>query len=463
MKKPFKSYCKFLILGSSLVLLNACKKDEIVVAPDPALKPGGATTVEYFYSDAFEQPCPNLSSLELSRHLDANRVFENIFVSAGSSINPGLGPVFNQNSCVRCHSRNGRAAFPEHPETDLGGLLFRLSVPGQGQHGEPAPLPGFGGQLQQNAIFGVQPEAAVSVQFETELRTFLDGQSYTLRKPVFSFTNPYLPLPADIESSPRIAPPVLGLGLLEFIPESDILRREDPNDQDGDAISGRANRVWDAVHNKSGALGRFGWKAGQPSLIQQVAAAFEQDMGLTSWVFPQESSAGQLQYDGLNDDAELSAEELELATYYSQSLAVPAPRQWEQSDVAAGRKLFESIGCGKCHVPAQRTGAAPDRPFLADQSIYPYTDLLLHDMGEDLADHRPEFAATGREWRTPPLWGIGLTPLVNGHSNYLHDGRARSLLEAVLWHGGEAEAQRKKVEALSEEERGQLIRFLEAL
>ncbi|MFN8302192.1 MAG: di-heme oxidoredictase family protein [Saprospiraceae bacterium] len=445
------------------LLLAACQKQD--PAPDTSLdleyRPGGATTVAGFYSDAFEQPCANLNASELSRHLDADLVFESIFVTAPAAINGGLGPLFNQNSCVSCHGRNGRAAFPESPG-DPGGLLFRLSLPGAGSHGEPLAVPGFGGQLQTKAVWGVQAEARVDITFQEEVRQMIDGTTYTLRKPVFTLVDPYTDLPSGVLVSPRLAPPVFGLGLLENIPESALLQKEDPNDADGDGISGRLNRVW-SFEQQSYVPGRFGWKAGQPTLIQQSAAAYSGDMGITSPLFPVESAAGQPQADPLADDPEIDAQTLELAAFYCQSLAVPAPRSLENAEVAAGKKLFYEAGCTGCHTPGWQTSASGPLPFLLDQTIWPYTDLLLHDMGEGLADNRPEFGADGREWRTPPLWGIGLTRTVNGHDNYLHDGRARSLLEAVLWHGGEAEPARKKVERMSADERKQLIRFLEAL
>ncbi len=446
-----------------VLFLVACQKQD--ASPDVDLRseyqPGGATTVSGFYSDAFEQPCANLNSAELSRHLDADVVFESIFVTAPSPVNGGLGPLFNQSSCVSCHGRNGRAAFPADP-ADPGGLLFRLSLPGAGPHGEPLAVPGFGGQLQTKAIFGVQPEAKIDIAFQEELRQMIDGTVYTLRKPVFTLIDPYTALPSGVLVSPRLAPPVFGLGLLENIPESALLQKEDPNDANGDGISGRANRVWD-VGLQAFVTGRFGWKAGQPTLVQQSAAAYSGDMGITSPLFPTESAAGQPQADPLADDPEIDANTLDLAAFYCQSLAVPAPRALESADVAAGKKLFYEAGCTGCHTPSWQTAANGPYPFLLNQTIWPYTDLLLHDMGEGLADKRPEFDADGREWRTPPLWGIGLTRTVNGHDNYLHDGRARSLLEAVLWHGGEAEPARKKVENMSAGQRDQLIRFLEAL
>lgn len=438
----------------------SCNRDDDET-PDPALKPGGATTVEVDFVNSFQQPAANLNAAETVEHFAADGAFGAIFVTAPAVNFGGLGPIFNQNSCETCHGLNGRAGFPANPEIDPGGLLLRLSLPGSGSHGEPLGVPGFGGQFQNKAIFGVQSEGQVSVSFENEIRTFLDGTKQELRRPIFSIKNPYSTLPAGVMISPRIGPPVIGLGLLEAVPEAVILEKEDPADNNGDGISGKANRVY-SVENQQVMLGRFGWKAGQPTLLQQTAAAYLDDMGLTSFLFPKENSEGQPQADPAADDPEIDDETLRLTTFYTQSLAVPAPRNFTQKEVVAGRKLFQKIGCENCHRATMTTGASPF-PFLENQQIFAYTDLLLHDMGPGLADNRPEFLADGQEWRTPPLWGIGLTKTVNGHTNFLHDGRARSLLEAVLWHGGEAEKSRQNFEKLTATERESVIRFLEAL
>ncbi len=454
------NFSKISILAAAIFIFG-CHKTEEPPVENPEYQAGGATTVFDFFSDAFEQPAANLSADEIARHLDGDVAFGSIFVTAPAQINSGLGPIFNQNSCESCHGKNGRSAFPENLAADPGGLLFRVSLPGSGTHGEPVALPGFGGQLQTKAVWGTAPEVKVDVVWQEEIRQFVDGKTASLRRPTFSFSNSYIPFPAGAMVSPRLAPPVFGLGLLENIPAKNLLAAADPNDADGDGISGKANQVWDVLKNEM-AVGRFGWKAGQPNVLQQSAAAYLNDMGITNPIFKNEHSAGQPQNDTLADDPEIDLPTLELAAFYSQSLGVPAPRDLENVDVAAGKILFEKTGCAKCHTPKQQTEAA-EFSFLENQTFYPYTDLLLHDMGENLADHRPEFLADGKEWRTPPLWGIGKGKLVNGHTDFLHDGRARNLSEAILWHGGEADAARSNFEKLSEKKRGQLIRFLEAL
>ena len=250
--------------------------------------------------------------------------------------------------------------------------------------------------------------------------------------------------------------------MLEAVPDATILALADETDQNSDGISGKANLVWDVQKNGL-SLGRFGWKANQPTLLQQVASAYNDDMGVTTSLLPRENSNGQLQHDGRNDDPELSNEILEAVTFYVQTLAVPARRDLDDPIVQRGEELFEVAGCSGCHIPTLRTGVLPDVPAVSNQTIHPYTDLLLHDMGPGLADNRPDFRASGSEWRTPPLWGIGLIKTVNGHTNLLHDGRARGILEAILWHGGEADASREAVQQMSTSERDALIAFLESL
>ncbi|MBP9084071.1 MAG: c-type cytochrome, partial [Bacteroidia bacterium] len=225
---------------------------------------------------------------------------------------------------------------------------------------------------------------------------------------------------------------------------------------------GKANYGYDVIKQRH-VLGRFGWKAAQPTLKQQTAGAYHEDMGVTSSYFPYESAHGQLQDDGLNDDTELTDSLLHAVTFYVQTLAVPARRNADTPTVMEGKNIFMNAGCGSCHRPSMTTAVNVAFPEISNQKIFPYSDMLLHDMGSELADNRGDYRATGNEWRTPPLWGIGLTKLVNGHNNYLHDGRARSLIEAIMWHGGEGAASRNYVKQLSAVDRAKLISFLESL
>lgn len=453
----------FLIYISLFSLLIGCKPDNDI--PDDNaedLNLGGTTSITGSFIQIFQQPAANLSMMELELHRQSDKAFGDRFVSAPNFINGGLGPVFNQNACENCHTSNGRSPFPTDA-ADLRGLLMRISVPGVGLQGEPLAVPHYGGQLQVKAIYGKQPEAQLTWKEVQEIRTFLDGEKITLTKPIFTIANPYQVLPSNLMTSPRIAPAVIGLGLLEAINESDIVALADPNDTNNDGISGRSNRVWD-YKRQAVALGRFGWKAGQPTLLQQTAAAYNQDMGITNPYFSQESSWGQSQMDTLKDDPEIDDKTLKAATFYAQSLAVPQRRNVNDAAVILGKKIFKQLQCNTCHTPKFVTGNHPEYAFLSNQTIFPYTDLLLHDMGEDLADNRPDFDANGREWRTPPLWGLGLTKIVGGqNAHYLHDGRAKTLEEAIMWHDGEGKNSKEAFRKLSKSDRNALIKFLESL
>ncbi|MBS1576260.1 MAG: c-type cytochrome [Bacteroidetes bacterium] len=452
----------FIIAIVVAVIQVACKKyDQNYSTEDSEWLSGGAQTVFDQNSSAFGHVFPTLSEGLERVHEIGDVQFEATFVSAPAPVNPGRGPLFNNVSCASCHIGDGRGKVPGTGDTSVL-MLFRISLTGENEHGGPNPVLGFGDQIQNRSTLGIPKEADVSIAYSEQFFFFDDGTSYKLRFPTYTVTNTYTAFPGNAMLSPRVAAPVFGLGLLEAVSDADILSRADENDTNGDGISGKANYVWDVVNNKM-ALGRFGWKANQPSLLQQTAAAYNGDIGVTTSLFPKESSFGQPQYDGRNDDPELTDSLLYAVEFYVKTLAVPVRRNVTDGIVKQGKQLFLSAGCASCHVPDLRTAVNVTFPAVSNQLIHPYTDLLLHDMGPDLADNRPDFKATGTEWRTQPLWGIGLTQKVNGHNNFLHDGRARSLLEAVMWHGGEAEAAKNKVKAMSATERNALAKFLESL
>ncbi len=390
----------------------------------------------------------------------------------------GVGPTFNENSCLVCHINNGRARAPEHG-TEVGkGLLLRLSVPGSTPEGGVNPHAIYGDQFQNRGVKNQVPrEGQALVHYEEVKMTFADGEVVALRKPVISFSElGFGALGEGVMISPRIAPSLVGLGLLEAIPEETLLAIAKQQSQHG--ISGVPNYVWDVEHKKT-VVGRFGWKSNQPSLRQQTAAAFLGDIGATSPIFPTENCPeAQTQCitgptaTGCNGGRgkceeknywEVLPSRLRNVTLYMQALAVPARRNVDDTAVKRGEALFTQAQCTICHVAQLKTGPAAAIPSAALQVIRPYTDLLLHDMGEDLADHRPDFQANGQEWRTAPLWGLGLQQVVNGHTDLLHDGRARGFLEAVLWHGGEARAAREHFMNLPKTDRQSLIKFLESL
>jgi len=423
---------------------------------------GGATTIQNRSSQAYAQPAPNLTGDWDERHAAGDLAFEAAFVTPPADINPGLGPLFNSNSCVGCHINNGRGLQTK------GQRLIRVSqlpdaatVPLLSDHvytQEPAapnantpPVPGLGTQIQEQGTYGYPPEATVEVTWQEHAGQYGDGTEYRLRSPQLQITRwDGTALTDTIATSNRIPPPVFGLGLLEAVPEATITQLADPDDRDRDGISGRPNYVWDVVQQAT-ALGRFGWKANTPTLLQQSAAAYVDDMGVTNPLFPDAEGA-----------QDITQEILELATIYVQTLGVPGRTALNDPLVQRGERLFADANCAACHVSALRTGSH-EIPALVNQTIHPYTDLLLHDMGPGLADGRPDFQADGNEWRTMPLWGVGLVPTVLPYSGYLHDGRARSLEEAILWHGGEAESSQVAFQQMSADDRAALVAFLKSL
>jgi CxxC motif-containing protein (DUF1111 family) len=420
---------------------------------------GGATTVFDESEEAFESPAPNLQGENIERHELGDVAFELEHVD-GSGINGGLGPIFDNVSCESCHPGDGRGRPPVGAEP-FASMLFRSSVSGSGNNGGPKDVPGFGGQLQMRSLPEYQPEISALINYVESHGTFSDGTPFQLRVPTYTLTGVYASLPAGVLFSPRAAPAVFGLGLLEAVPEREIVARADPGDRNRDGISGRPNYVWDAVEGRT-TLGRFGWKANAPNLIQQTAGAYNGDMGVTTDLFPAEPCEGQ--HPGCARHLpELGPATVADVALYTQTLGVPARRDLDDKTARRGEKVFYAAGCAGCHAPTLRTGVLPGVPEVSNQEIHPYTDLLVHDMGPGLADGRPDFQASGSEWRTAPLWGIGLVETVNGHSNFLHDGRARTLLEAVLWHGGEAKRARDRVQRLRASDRNALIAFLQSL
>ncbi|OYY95038.1 MAG: thiol oxidoreductase [Hydrogenophilales bacterium 28-61-23] len=447
-------------------------------------KTGGDATVYATGRNAFSFPAANLTDAERTRFFIGNSFFKRNWVQAPAStqLRDGLGPHFIARSCGGCHVQDGRGAPPVNNEQPVG-LLLRLSVPGAGAgaHGgehdgniaKTVPEPTYGDQFNNAAVQNVKPEGKVDI-VHAELRgSFADGTGYALQQPRYSFRDlGYGPMAQDVLVSPRIAPQLIGVGLIEAIPEAEILRNASQQAAASGPIKGAANRVWDAPAGKT-MLGRFGWKANMATIAHQTAAAFQGDIGITSSLFPAEACTA-AQPDCLSSPrgAQGKAPEIDDKTYgdvvfYQATLAPPARRAPNDAQVLRGRKLFAQAQCAICHRPSYVTAAGPNpqfsSPALNGQRIWPYTDLLLHDMGAALADGRPDGLANGRQWKTPPLWGVGLIHDVNGHNRLLHDGRARGVLEAVLWHGGEAEASRDRVLKMNPAERDALVKFVESL
>jgi CxxC motif-containing protein (DUF1111 family) len=427
---------------------------------------GGSFTVQDQSEQAYSAPGPMLDAEQLQQFANGKSEFHQRWVvplTIGG--NWGRGPTSNGEVCTDCHAGNGRGRPPQHEEDESVSMLVRLSLPGEDEHGGPRPHPHYGDQLQQQGVLGkVPPEGRVTVAWREREIELAGSDTMRLRFPDVRLNQlAFGSLGNDILVSPRVAPPVFGMGLLEAIPEETLL--EIARRQAALGFNGRPNYVWD-TEKRVVALGRFGWKAGQPTLRQQNAAAFLNDMGVTTRVFPQ-TNCPPVQRACNNSPGigipEQTNRPFESLNFYMRALAVPARRNLDDARVARGEKLFEQAQCAVCHIPEVRTGDYPALPQIAHQVIRPFSDLLLHDMGEGLADGRPDYRAGPRDWRTPPLWGIGLSGKVNGNATLLHDGRARDLAEAILWHGGEAAAARDAFRSMPKQEREALLAFLSSL
>lgn len=448
---------------------------------------GGATTRRSRVNrDAFSQPSQGISFENEGRFRIGNSIFRKLWVTppASTDSSDGLGPLYNARGCQNCHLKDGRGTPPtaNFPGDTAVSMFLRLSIPPETDEHKKLLAerrvnviaePTYGGQLQNHSVQGVPIEGHMRIDYTDKPVTLGDGTTVVLREPKYSVTDlGYGQLHPKTMLSPRVAPQMIGLGLLEAIPEETIRAAADPDDTNGDGISGRVKEIWSLKHGKP-MLGRFGWKSGNPTVEQQSAEAFAGDIGISNPIVPHSygecTAAQKICVDAPHGDSprqdghEIGRELFDLVVFYSQNLAVPPRRRHDDPETLAGKVLFNASGCASCHTPSHTTGEVTGQPHLSNQKIWPYTDLLLHDMGEGLADHRPEGEASGSEWRTPPLWGIGLTGAVSRNTNFLHDGRARTIEEAILWHGGEAQKARDAYAALSREEREALLAFVKSL
>ncbi|QXP62328.1 di-heme oxidoredictase family protein [Polaribacter sp. HaHaR_3_91] len=428
-------------------------------------------SVEAFTAEkAFGRSIPGLSNLELAFFGIGNAMFEQSWVSAPATTTSrdGLGPIFNARACATCHSNDGRGTPILENGAVSEGFLIRLSS-GNDLISGPIGIANYGGQLQDNSNLGMAKEATINVHFETITGSYSDGEGYEIRKPTYTIVNENYGSLNNPKQSPRVGPQVIGLGFIDALSEASILANEDINDIDGDGISGKANYVWNVRASKS-TIGKFGWKANQPTLEQQVAGAFNGDMGLTSSLFPDENCPHGVDCSKLNngnnvnETVEVPDTQMSRIMVYQAAISVPKRRDFKTLDVLEGKQLFNDLACVICHVNNFTTGN--DYSLLKQLEniiIRPYSDFLLHDMGDELADNRADFLADRNEWRTQPLWGLGLIEEVNKHTFLLHDGRARNIEEAILWHGGEAENAKNNFKNLSKEKREQLLKFLNSL
>lgn len=399
----------------------------------------------------------NLSNEESERFILGKSFFRIPWVEAPSATTArdGLGPLFSANTCISCHPHNGAGSVYGSNGEISRSLVTRFSLKAQSDSKNGfIPDPIYGAQLSINGVKGVPFEGKPTLLYESVMSEYADGSRVELRRPIPGVKElGYGSLDEDTVIANRLAPALIGMGLLDQISDAEILSREDAEDKDNDGISGRANRVFDPSSGKI-AIGRFTWKASAVSVRHQVASAFHNDMGLSTSIYPHKNCTSK-QAECLNaprgrDTLDVSDERLNAVTFYVSHLRIPKP-----SVNKKGEALFAQIGCTSCHTPSVK---------LSDGTmIEPYSDLLLHDMGEGLSDNRKEFDASEREWRTAPLWGIGKRTLVLNQRNYLHDGRSRSIEEAILWHGGEARGAQERFRALGSADRRAVLNFLEGL
>jgi len=388
--------------------------------------------------------------------------FNTAFIAAPASatLRDGLGPLHNASSCDNCHSQHGRRRVVKSsgalPLSTV--VQFSQLIDGRWQPDEV-----YAENLNPLAVNGVPPEGWVSVDWLEERKTSDNGYSVTVRRPQLQFHDlAYGPLNNNTRYSVRLAPALFGVGLLAAISADDIVSWADPHDQNNDGISGRINEIKTSQGKE---IGRFGWKANHSSLVDQISSALSNEQGITNSLRPVKNCTAK-QTDCLNaadgGDPEISAADFNAVVLYNWLFPVPERRDAGNVIVVKGEALFHDLGCQQCH-RAQFSTAKNSLSPVSEKNIYPYTDLLLHDMGEDLADGRPDYSASGSEWRTAPLWGIGLAESLGIETCYLHDCRARTLEEAIVWHGGEAKTVIRRWNLLPAEQKNALLMFLKSL
>ncbi|EZH72229.1 thiol oxidoreductase [Aquimarina atlantica] len=427
----------------------------------------GRLTINSQTSNAFGRAIPGLSDEEQIFFGIGNSLFNQAWVSspASTTARDGLGPTFNSRACTSCHSKDGRGLPITENILGSNGFLMRISMPGIGENGGPNPVTNYGTQIQDKANSGILHEAKIRATYEIIEGSYSDGETYTLQKPIYEIYDEQFGSLQDVLTSPRVGTQTIGMGLIDALPEASILAHADEHDADNDGISGKPNYVWDVKENQL-RLGKYGWKANQPSLEQQVFSAFHGDMGLTTSFLP-ENNCPTSQVDCMNaangGEPEVTDLQLERVVFYQRTLGVPIRRNFKDENVLKGKVLFNDLQCISCHQTKYIAGNSPSTPLIEGVVFNPYSDFLLHDMGEALADNRSDFKANGREWRTQPLWGIGLIKTINNHTFFLHDGRARNIEEAILWHGGEAENSLNEFKKLPKSQRQELIAFINSL
>ena len=443
---------------------------------DPYL-PGGETSNQVENKNSFSLSSRNLEEHMRINFLVGNALFERMWEDSSISKNiakDGLGPFFSARSCESCHINDGRGHIPLTNKEDKISVVIQISqnIEQSNDYIKNIDDDTYGGQISEFSVKDVLKEADIIIDYKYSLEMYEDGRVVELRRPIIKIDNlNYGEFNESTTFSARIAQPMIGLGLIEHISDQSLLMNEDIDDTNKDGVSGKANKVWDIQKEKL-AIGRFGWKSAQPSVYQQTADAFYHDMGLSNKLYSNPFNCTSKQEECTKaisgnseeyDDLEVSSDQLDLVTFYSSQLGVPARRSINAENVKKGKEIFFALNCNSCHVESFTTGDSGSHANLNNQIIYPYSDFLLHDMGESLSDGVSEFLAQGSEWRTPPLWGIGLTNIVSEEYGYLHDGRARTIEEAILWHGGEANEIIQNYKKLKKYEVNQLLSFINSL
>ena len=461
---------QYLIAASDDLVILQPTNDFSKAEPYEALPGGALTYSKKINRDAFSHASANMSFERQADFQVGNALFQKLWVSSPSSTkkSDGLGPLFNARACQHCHIKDGRGHPPESSDDTAVSMLMRLSKVVRGVHQNDAV---YGGQLQDFSVAGVLAEGNIGILYSEKKVALDDGEVITLREPRYHIAKPlYGAVSKELMLSPRVAPQMIGLGLLEAIDSADIIAAADPDDDNRDGISGRAKLVWSKALQQK-ALGRFGHRSEQATLDDQNQGAFNGDMGLSTPLNPNsfgdctdaQTECNTMPHGGDENGLEVSQDVVKSVLHYTRNLAVPARRDVADKSVLEGKQLFYQSGCISCHTPKYITPRSTAAVEQERQLIWPYTDLLLHDMGDGLADRDGNGVVVEREWRTPPLWGIGLTQTVNGHQYFLHDGRARGLLEAILWHEGEATQSKDKVLKMDREQREKLLKFIESL
>jgi len=414
------------------------------------------------------KPIDGLSDEQYDQFILGRSFFTIPWVEAPSATTArdGLGPLFNANTCISCHPKNGRGTLLTKSNKASRALVARLSIPSNNSDEHKmlvkkagfVPEPVYGAQISINGVHDVPFEARPEVKFEQVKVTFPDGEVDTILKPQYKLIDKnYGELAKDTAVTYRIAPSLHGLGLLEQISNEDILANADEFDKNGDGISGKANMVYSPLTKKE-ELGKYTWKASTATVIEQIAGAAHNDMGLTTSFFQVENctSSQKLCNEApkARDLLDITDMRLSAIDYYIKSIKSYRPKNDES--FKEGLEIFDSVSCSSCHIKSFETKSG--------FKVEPYSDLLLHDMGEGLSDGRSEFKASENEWRTAPLWGLALHEKITGKKpRLLHDGRARNFQEAILWHGGEASASKEAYMNLPKEKREKLLNFLERL